>query len=149
MALLVIPVCHNLQDRLSAIEEFSQMLQNLTEAQCQSELGRVIITTIINIAKKEIDLIPDTTTEDIIRTVFVFFLSSSPKQPNIRWPPESIHPWSAWAATATSDRRFDVWPTITSTPCSMSSPAKIQMIWRSTFHSFQSKRTPSCRNEFW
>ena len=75
MALLVIPVCHNLQDRLSAIEEFSQMLQNLTENQCQSELGRVIITTIVNIAKKEIDLIPDTTTEDIIRTFFVFFLS--------------------------------------------------------------------------
>ena len=75
MALLVIPVCHNLQDRLSAIEEFSQMLHTLTEEQCQSELGRVIITTIVNIAKKEIDLIPTTTTEDIIRTLFIFFLS--------------------------------------------------------------------------
>ena len=63
MALLVIPVCHNLQDRLSAIEEFSQMLHNLTEEQCQSELGRVIITTIVNIAKKEIDLIPTTKVE--------------------------------------------------------------------------------------
>ena len=62
MALLVIPVCHNLSDRLDAIEEFSQMLQNLTEAQCQSDLGRVIITTIVNCAKREIDLIPESTT---------------------------------------------------------------------------------------
>ena len=92
MALLVIPICHNLTDRLNAIEEFSQMLQNLPEAQCQSELGRVIITTIINCAKREIDLIPESTTADIIRTFFVFFLSLEGIIRKTRTPNAIEHP---------------------------------------------------------
>ena len=76
MALILLPICKTLEDKIRALSQYGDMLDNIAEGQIHSPITTIIITTLLSSASTITFSIPDDQINQLIFQAFHKFYYS-------------------------------------------------------------------------
>ena len=77
MALIILPVCQDLEDKITALSDFADLLDSLPERNLPSDLTSIILATILSSARTITNSIPENCINRPLLSAFQKFYSSS------------------------------------------------------------------------